>query len=73
VGIVGGELFSVGLKQPVHKADHSSPSSALVKNVWSYTLTSPIHIHGMVLKHEMYYHGVVHMDLLYFLPVLCHR
>jgi hypothetical protein len=29
----------VGVNQPVCKADHSPPSSADVKNAWSYTST----------------------------------
>jgi hypothetical protein len=29
-----------GVKQPESEADHSSPSSAEVKNAWSYTSTS---------------------------------
>jgi hypothetical protein len=28
----------------------SSPSSAEVKNAWSYTSTPPIHLHSMVLS-----------------------
>jgi hypothetical protein len=32
-------VLSLGVKQPGHKADHSPPSSAQVKNVWSYTST----------------------------------
>jgi hypothetical protein len=32
------------------EADHSPPSSAEVKNVWSYTSTPPIHLHGEVLS-----------------------
>jgi len=31
------------------KTDHSSPSSAEVKNAWRYTST-PIHLHGIVLS-----------------------
>jgi hypothetical protein len=30
-------VFSLGLKQLGHEADHSPPSSDEVKNVWSYT------------------------------------
>jgi hypothetical protein len=30
---------SLGLKRPSHEADHSPPSSAKVKNAWSYTST----------------------------------
>jgi hypothetical protein len=39
-----------GVKWPGHEADHSPPSSAKVKNVWSYTSTSPIRLHGVVLS-----------------------
>jgi hypothetical protein len=42
--------LSLGIKQPGHKADCSPPSSAKVKNVWSYTSTPPICLHGMVLR-----------------------
>jgi hypothetical protein len=34
----------------ISEADHSPPSSAKVKNPWSYTSTSPIHLHGLVLR-----------------------
>jgi hypothetical protein len=40
---------SLGVKQLGHEADHSPPFSANVKNVWYYTSTPPIHLHGMVL------------------------
>jgi len=30
--------------------DHSPPSSAKVKNVWSYNSIPPIHLHGMVFS-----------------------
>jgi len=44
---------------PGCEADHSPPSSAKVKNTWSFTST-PICLHGMVLnKHEICLHGVV--------------
>jgi hypothetical protein len=39
-----------GVKRPGGEADHSSPFSAEVKNVWSYTSTSPMCLHGVVLK-----------------------
>jgi hypothetical protein len=35
---VAGAL-SLGAKWPGHEADHSPPSSAEVKNAWSYTST----------------------------------
>jgi hypothetical protein len=42
--------LSLVVKWPGHEADHSSPSSAEVKNAWSYTSTLPVHLHGMVLS-----------------------
>jgi hypothetical protein len=39
-----------GVKQLGCEADHSPPSSAEVKNAWSYTSTSPLHLHGIVLS-----------------------
>jgi hypothetical protein len=39
-----------GVKRPGREADHSSPSSAEVKNAWSYTSTAPICLHGVVLS-----------------------
>jgi hypothetical protein len=41
----------LGAKRPGREADHSTPSSAEVKNVWSCTFThSPMCLHGMVLS-----------------------
>jgi hypothetical protein len=45
---VAGAL-SLGVKRP-GREDHSPPSSAGVKNAWSYTSTPPIHLHGVVLS-----------------------
>jgi hypothetical protein len=39
-----------GVKRPGRRADHSPPSSAEVKNAWSYTSTHPIRLHGVVLS-----------------------
>jgi hypothetical protein len=36
---IGG--FFAGVKRPRREADYSLPSSAEVKNVWSYTFTPP--------------------------------
>jgi hypothetical protein len=44
-----GALF-LGVKRPGREADHSPPSSAEVKNGWSYTSTPPIRLHGVVLN-----------------------
>jgi hypothetical protein len=43
-------LPSSGVKQSGHETDHSPPSSAEVKNAWSYTSTHPIRLHGVVLN-----------------------
>jgi hypothetical protein len=36
-----GASLSMVIKQPGHEADHSSPSSAEVKNAWNYTSIPP--------------------------------
>jgi len=46
---VSGALFA-GLKVPGREAGHSPPSDAKVKIAWSYTSTSPIRLHSMVLN-----------------------
>jgi hypothetical protein len=43
-------FFFLGLRRPGCGALHSSPSSAEVKNAWSYTSTPPICLHGVVLS-----------------------
>jgi hypothetical protein len=40
--------LSLGVKRSGREADHSPPFSAEVKNVWSYTSTPPIRLHGVV-------------------------
>jgi hypothetical protein len=42
--------YFLGVKRPEREADHSPPSSAEVKNAWSYTSTPPIRLHGVVLS-----------------------
>jgi hypothetical protein len=42
--------LSLGLKSPGRESDQSPPSSAEVKNAWSYTFTPPIRLHGVVLS-----------------------
>jgi hypothetical protein len=42
--------LSLRVKWQRREADHSPPSSAKVKNVWSYTSTPPICLHGFVLS-----------------------
>jgi hypothetical protein len=41
---------SLGVKRPGREADLSPPTSAEVKNAWSYTSTPPIRLHGVVLS-----------------------
>jgi hypothetical protein len=38
-----------GIKQPRREVDHSSPSSAEVKDAWSYTSIPPVRLYGAVL------------------------
>ena len=45
--ILSSVLWVLGVKQPSHEADHSSPSSAKVKNEWSYNAASLICLYGM--------------------------
>jgi hypothetical protein len=42
--------LSLGVKLPGREADYTSPSSAEVRNAWSYTSTHPIHFHGLVIN-----------------------
>jgi hypothetical protein len=41
--------LSLAVKRPVLEANNSPPSSADVKNVWSYISTFPIRLHAVVL------------------------
>jgi len=52
--------LSSGLKRSERKADHSFPSSAEVKNSWSYTSISPcIFMSWCLIKHRINLYGVV--------------
>jgi hypothetical protein len=42
--------LSVRVKWPGREADNPPPSSAEAKNVWSYTSTLPVRLHGVVLS-----------------------
>jgi hypothetical protein len=42
--------FTPKVKRPGREADHSLPSSAEIKNVWSYTSISPMRFYGVVLN-----------------------
>jgi hypothetical protein len=43
-------VLSLGVKRPGRETDHLPPSSAEIKNVWSFTSTPPICLHGMGLS-----------------------
>jgi len=43
------EALTPGVKRLGREADHSPPSSAEIKNAWSYTSTPPVRLHGVVL------------------------
>jgi hypothetical protein len=48
----------LGAKPPGCEADHSSPSSAEVKNAWSYTSIPPyVFMVWCLIKHRMDKHG----------------
>jgi hypothetical protein len=42
--------LSLGVKWPGCEAEHSHPSSAEVKNAWSYISTPPTGFHGVMLS-----------------------
>jgi hypothetical protein len=43
-----------GVKRPQREVDHSSPSSAVVRNEWSYTSAPPICLHGMDMDNSTF-------------------
>jgi len=51
-----GQLYlylSLGIKRPGREASHSSPSSAEVKNAWSYTSTpQSVFMEWYLVKHR---------------------
>jgi len=57
--MVPGAL-SPGIKQPGYEGDHSPPSSAEVKNVWSCTSTPPyVFMVWCLVKYRVCLHGMV--------------
>jgi len=46
--------LALGLKRLVREANHSSLSSVEVKNAWSYTSTTPIRLHGLLLSEKKF-------------------
>jgi hypothetical protein len=38
------------VKRQEREADHSPPTSAEVKKIWTYTSTPPIRLHGVMLN-----------------------
>jgi hypothetical protein len=69
--------LSLGVSGPGHEADHPSPTSAEVKNVWSYNSTAPIRLHGVMLSLStgiilplpFTIYSAVRMSDIYFVPV----
>lgn len=49
-GVTGN--IPLGEKRPERQTEHLLPSSAEDKNAWSFTSTSAILLHGMVLWHR---------------------
>jgi len=56
VGLLSSDCWgasSVGVKRPVREIDHSRPSSAEVKNAWSYYTSPPyVFIAWCLVKHK---------------------
>ena len=50
--------FSAGLMRSGSEADHSFPSNSKVKNEWTYTLHSPLHIHGLHNENFTFINGL---------------
>jgi hypothetical protein len=47
--------LSLGIKRPARGSDHSPPSSADVKNAWSYTSTPQyVFMAGCLIKHRVH-------------------
>jgi hypothetical protein len=42
-----GTLIFPGVRRSDREADHSLPSSAMIKNEWSYISAPPVHLHGV--------------------------
>jgi len=59
----------MGVKPPGHKADHSPPSSAKVKEWVKLHLHSPVCLHGMVLSYEKHRNS---FTFSVYLIMLCH-
>jgi hypothetical protein len=64
----------MGVKRPGGKADRSPPSSAEVKNAWSYTSTPSIRLHGVVLcsaQGQLCHRNFNVVNLIPTCPLLC--
>jgi hypothetical protein len=48
--ILGDRRFLTGVKRPGRESDQLPPSSAEVKNGWTYTSTPPVCLNGVVLS-----------------------
>jgi hypothetical protein len=52
---MGKRALSLEVKRPRREADYSPPSSAKVKNAWSYTSTPPIRLDGVLFDFTFYF------------------
>jgi len=52
-------VLSLVVKRPEREADHSTPPSVEVKNMWIYSYTPPIRLYGVVwlVKHRETFHS----------------
>jgi uncharacterized protein YcsI (UPF0317 family) len=58
--VTGGGALNLGVKRLGREADHSSPSSAEAKNMWSCNFTPQYIIMASCLtKRQLLLHGVV--------------
>jgi hypothetical protein len=63
--------LSPGVKRPGCQADHSPPSSAEVKNAWSYTYTSQyIFMAYCLIKQGMHFHLMLRLRMRGAIPIL---
>jgi hypothetical protein len=68
---VPGSIYQ-GVKRPGHEADHTPPSSAKVKNVWSYTSTPlSVFMAQCLIKHRENFASLT-LQLLLLFPWFCY-
>jgi hypothetical protein len=70
---VGTRGSSLGIKRPGHEADYLLPSSAEVKNAWSYSSVPPVRLYGVVLNLQKSTGTVLHIPLPLTVYNYCHE